>query len=48
MGPEGITQIIKMPNGQEISINTGRFQVTEAMVQMLLQKNLQEANHVRG
>ena len=25
MGPEGITQIIKMPNGQEISINTGRY-----------------------
>lgn len=25
MGPEGFTQIIKMPNGQEISINTGRY-----------------------
>ena len=25
MGPEGITQIIQMPNGQEISINTGRY-----------------------
>ncbi|MBR4392113.1 MAG: polyribonucleotide nucleotidyltransferase [Bacteroidales bacterium] len=25
MGPEGITQIIHMPNGQEISINTGRY-----------------------
>ena len=25
MGPEGITQLINMPNGQEISINTGRL-----------------------
>ena len=25
MGPEGFTQIINMPNGQEISINTGRY-----------------------
>ncbi|MCR5014380.1 MAG: polyribonucleotide nucleotidyltransferase [Bacteroidales bacterium] len=25
MGPEGITQLIHMPNGQEISINTGRY-----------------------
>jgi polyribonucleotide nucleotidyltransferase len=25
MGPEGITQYIHMPNGQEISINTGRL-----------------------
>lgn len=25
MGPEGFNQIIRMPNGQEISINTGRY-----------------------
>ena len=25
MGPEGFTQVIKMPNGQKISINTGRY-----------------------
>ena len=25
MGPEGITQTIHMPNGQEITINTGRY-----------------------
>ena len=25
MGPEGITQTINMPNGQEITINTGRY-----------------------
>ena len=25
MGPQGFTQTIKMPNGQEISLNTGRY-----------------------
>ena len=25
MGPEGITQTINMPNGQVITINTGRY-----------------------